>query len=78
MCTTCIEEYILSGSGFPEEFTPPVLPQVSIFDSDYPVLEALCRVAVLIEYNKDILRFLSYSRSRASATELNMKSMLTN
>lgn len=66
MCKTCIEEYIMDGSGFPENYTPPVLPRVSVFESDYPVLETLCRIAVLIDYNKDILRFLSYSRSRAS------------
>ena len=66
MCKTCIEEYILGEDGFPEDYTPPVLPQMSVFESDYPVLETLCRIAVLIDYSKDILRFLSYSRSRAS------------
>jgi hypothetical protein len=66
MCKTCIEEHILDGSGFPEDYTPPVIPQVNVFESDYPVLETLCRIAVLIDYNRDILMFLSYSRSRAS------------
>ena len=70
MCKTCLEEYIVGKSGLPENYTPPVLPQVSVFESDYPVLETLCRITILIDYNKDILRLLSYSRSRASRNRI--------